>query len=187
MGSQEEQGDPQKPEWERYEEVATFLLNRFAQEFGLKFVEGKQKIQGLRSGTTWEIDAKGVAEGDEGFFIVEFRRYTTSKQNQGKVGTLAYSIINTGAVGGIIVSPLGLQEGAAKIASAENIISIQLHENSTATDFAMKFLHRIMMGLTMRVSAGLSLTANVLRRCDKCGQPFIVVENATLCDDCKNL
>jgi hypothetical protein len=54
-------------------------LNRLAKEFGLEFVEGKQKIQG--SATTWEIDAKGVA-GDEGFFIVECRRHTTSKQSQ---------------------------------------------------------------------------------------------------------
>ena len=48
--------------WRTYEEVADHLLNRFANEFGLKFVEGKQKIQG--SATTWEIDAKGVAGND---------------------------------------------------------------------------------------------------------------------------
>src|ERR1700675_4241463 len=93
-----------EPEWKRYEEVARDLLNRFAQEFGLKFVEGKQRIQGLRSGTAWEIDAKGVAGGEEGFFIVECRRYTTSKQNQEKVSALAYRISDTGAVGGILVS-----------------------------------------------------------------------------------
>lgn len=105
METREGQDDSQKPDWMRYEEVATYLLNRFAKEFGLKFVEGKQHIQGQRSGTTWEIDAKGIAEGDEGFFLVECRRYITSKQSQEKTGALAYRIIDTGAVGGIIVSP----------------------------------------------------------------------------------
>src|SRR5215210_705819 len=96
--------------WESYEQVAAYLLNQFASEFGLERVEGKQKVVGQRSGTDWEIDAKGFRSGDTGFVIVECRRYTTSKQNQGKVGALAYSIIDSGAEGGIIVSPLGLQE-----------------------------------------------------------------------------
>jgi hypothetical protein len=102
------------------------LLNEFATEFGLERVEGKQGIVGQRSGTTWEIEAKGLREGDSGFVIVECRRYTNSKQNQEKVGGLAYRIIDTGAVGGIIVSPLGLQEGAERVAAAENIVRVQL-------------------------------------------------------------
>jgi len=55
--------------WESYQEVATYLLDKFAREFGLNRVEGKQKIQGQYSGTEWEIDAKGVREGNEGFVI----------------------------------------------------------------------------------------------------------------------
>jgi hypothetical protein len=35
----------QQKAWRDYEEVARYLLNRFAKEFGLEFVEGKQKIQ----------------------------------------------------------------------------------------------------------------------------------------------
>jgi hypothetical protein len=68
--------------WQSYEEVATYLLNQCAQEFGLSKVEGKQTIPGLRSDTEWEIDAKGVKEGNEGFVIIECRRYTTSRQSQ---------------------------------------------------------------------------------------------------------
>jgi hypothetical protein len=133
--------------WESYEQVAAFLLDRFAIEFGLERVEGKQKVVGQRSGTHWEIDAKGVREGDTGFVVVECRRYTTSKQNQGKLGTLAYSVIDTGAVGGIIVSPLGLQEGANRVAAAENIISVQLDEESTRHEFVLRFLNMVMVGL----------------------------------------
>jgi hypothetical protein len=102
--------------WETYEEVAAYLLNEIANEFGLQRFEGKQRVVGQRSGTTWEIDAKGIGEGNEIFFIVECRRHRTSRQNQGKVGSLAYSIGDTGAKGGIVVSALGLQAGAAKVA-----------------------------------------------------------------------
>jgi hypothetical protein len=132
--------------WESYEEVAAYLLDRFAQEFGLDRVEGKQDVKGHRSGTSWEIDAKGVRTSDGGFFIVECRRYTTSKQSQEKVGGLAYRIIDSGAAGGILVSPLGLQEGAEKVASAENIFSVRLDENSTRHQFTMQFLNKFMVG-----------------------------------------
>jgi hypothetical protein len=133
--------------WKSYEEVAAYLLNQFAKEFGLERVEGKQEVVGQRSGTTWEIDAKGFRNKDTGFVIVECRRYTTSKQNQEKVGALAYRIIDCGAQGGIIVSPLGLQEGAERVAAAENIVNVRLNENSTRHKYVLQFLNRLMIGL----------------------------------------
>jgi hypothetical protein len=87
--------------WKTYEEVAKYLLNQMADKFGLSHVEGKQKIVGKRSGTEWEIEAKGVNLSDGTFVIVECRRYTTSKQCQEKLGGLAYRILDTGAAGGI--------------------------------------------------------------------------------------
>jgi hypothetical protein len=74
-----------KTTWKSYEEVAAYLLAQNAAEFGLKRVEGKQSIPGYRSGTSWEIDAKGIREGNEGFVIIECRSYTNSKQNQQKL------------------------------------------------------------------------------------------------------
>lgn len=157
--------------WESYEEVAAYLLDQFASEFGLDRVEGKQEILGQRSETTWEIDAKGVRQDNTGFLIVECRRHTTSKQSQEKVGALAYRIIDTGAAGGIIVSPLGLQEGAEKVATAENIVSMQLDENSTRHEYVLRFLNKVMVGLTDSFSFRDSLEielrdkdGNVLRR-----------------------
>jgi hypothetical protein len=47
---------------------------------------------------------------------------------------LAYRIIDTGADGGILVSPLGLQEGAERVAAAENIISVRLNEDCNRYD-----------------------------------------------------
>ena len=119
------------PRWESYEEVAAYLLNQVAEEFGVDTFEGKQDVAGNRSGTSWEIDAKGVRAADGGFMIVECKRWTTDKQPQAIIGSLAYSIIDSGAIGGIIVSPLGIQEGGQKVASAENIFEVHLDENST--------------------------------------------------------
>src|SRR5690348_12178416 len=120
--------------WETYEQVAVYLLNQFAEEFRLGRVEGKQRIVGERSGTSWEIDGKGFLQDGFAFVIVECRRYTSSKQDQSKLGQLAYQIIDTGAQGGIIVSPLGLQEGAERVARAENIVNVRLDEKSTRTE-----------------------------------------------------
>lgn len=150
--------------WQNYEEVATYLLDRFANEFGLCKVEGKQIIPGVRSGTRWEIDAKGLKMDGEGYIIVECRRYTTSKQSQEKMGALAYRIIDTGASGGIIVSPLGVQEGAAMITAAENIQVVHLNENSTTTEYVLQFLNKVMIGVEERIRLGDKAEAIVIKK-----------------------
>jgi len=170
--------------WKSYEGVAAYLLEKNAHEFGLTDVEGKQKIPGRRSGTCYEIDAKGIREGNEGFVIVECRRYTTSKQNQEDLGGLAYRIIDTGAVGGIIVSPLGIQEGAAKIAASENILNVQLDANCTPSEFTMKFLNRLMISIEERLGIGDSCSIEVFTKCRTCGRPFKAVKGETVCPDC---
>jgi hypothetical protein len=149
------------PQWESYEQVGTYLLNRFAAEFGLDCVEAKQEVPGQRSGTAWEIDAKGVRQGNDGFVIVEFRRYTTSRQSQDKMGGLAYRIIDTGARGGIIVSPLGLQKGAEKIAAAENVVNVILNENCNRYEYMMRFLNNLMIGVQDTISVKDSATIEV--------------------------
>jgi len=67
--------------WKTYEEIAAELLDRNAGRFGLERVEGKQNVSGNRSGAKWEIEARGVKLGDEGFVIVEGKRHMTSKPN----------------------------------------------------------------------------------------------------------
>lgn len=152
------------PEWKSYEDVATYLLNEFAAHFGLDHVEGKQAVPGLRSGTEWAIDAKGWREGNDGFVIVECRRYTTSRQNQEKIGGLAYRIMDTGAKGAIIVSPLGLQEGAALVAKAEGITTVQLNANSTEHEYVLQFLNQIMVGLHDQITISDSVTFDLRHR-----------------------
>jgi hypothetical protein len=149
--------------WETYEEVAAYLLDQIAEVLGLEKVEGKQNIVGERSGTTWEIDGKGVRSKEGGFVIIECRRYTKSKQKQEQVAALAYRIMDTGAQGGIIVSPLGIQEGAAKIANSENIQTVTLDENSTTTDYVLRFLNTIFAGVSLKGEGTLTATGTVIK------------------------
>ena len=174
-------------EWRSYEEVATYLLNQCAREFGLSKVEGKQSVPGLRSQTEWEIDAKGVSEGNEGFVIIECRRYTTSKQNQERIASLAYRILDTGAQGGIIVSPLGLQEGAQKVARAERIVNVQLSPDSTSHEFALQFLNKIFLGFQEQISLHDEVSVELIRTCAECGQRFSVIENERVCSKCRQV
>jgi len=173
-----------KQSWQTYEEVAQYLLNEFSHEFGFSEVEGKQVIEGHRSGTKWVIDAKGVRQGNEGFVIVECRQYTTSKQSQEKLGSLAYRILDTGAQGGIIVSPLGIQKGAAKIAEAENILNVRLDSNSTPHDFGMQFLDKLMLSISETIGITDSVSVQLIQKCQSCGGQFTVRENEKLCPNC---
>ncbi|MDO9287168.1 MAG: restriction endonuclease [Thermodesulfovibrionales bacterium] len=145
--------------WANYEEVATYLLNEIAHKFNLNHFEKKQKIKGKKSGVDWEIDAKGVGgKAGEIFLLVECRRHTTAKQRQGDIAALAYIIKDTGAAGGIVVSPLGLQAGARKVANAENIHRVFLTQDCTKNDYLLKFLDEIRMGFLETETEKESLT-----------------------------
>lgn len=163
-------------EWQSYEKVARYLLSRFAETFDLGDVEGKQIVPGL-SGTDWEIDAKGVVEGGAGFVVVECKRYTRSKIDQETMGGLAFRIEDTGAEGGIFVTPIGYQEGAEKVAAHRDIKTALLSAESTTTDYVLRFLNHVFIGLseTVTISDQFSVTIR-----DKDGN---VVENRSSGDD----
>src|SRR4051812_35916433 len=112
--------------WRTYEEVAQYLLNQFAEHLGLERVEEKQKIVGKLSGREIEIDGRGVKVGDTGFVILECKRYKDRVEAE-KLEALAFRITDAGATGGVVVSPMGLQAGAAKIAASQNIVSARLN------------------------------------------------------------
>lgn len=155
-------------EWRTYEEVAQYLIDKFSEKFGLSKVEGKQKLVG-RSGTEWEVDAKGICKSNESIVIIEARRYTTSRLNQEKLGALAYRIRDVGAKGGIIVSPLGLQAGAKKVAECDNIISVEIDANSTIEGFTMRLFGNLFIGVT---SARIKITGHaptvLIKKNEKC-------------------
>ena len=150
--------------WESYEEVAVHLLNELAKRlFGLGRVEGKQVIPG-QSGAKWAIDGKGCSSDGSHFRIVECKRYTKSKVRQDTVAGLAYRIRDAGASGGIFVTTLGLQKGAQTVAAHERIYTVHLDQNSTSTDYILRFLNQAFVGMSTRVSANPSLSMVVVRK-----------------------
>lgn len=172
------------PEWKKYEDVARQLLMHLRKELDLVQVEGKQKLVGRKSGTEWEIEAKGVRSSDGAYVLVECRRYTTSRLNQEDLGGLAWRIIDTEASGGIAVSPLPLQVGAEKVAKAANIVHVQIDADSTPDNFGMRFMSQLLFGVTATASATATADMTVERTCG-CGAKFDPDANAA-CPQCGN-
>ena len=149
-----------KKPWQEYEHVARCLLDRFREHFGLDRVEGKQRVTGVAS--TWELDAKGVLVDGAGIVVVECRRRKT-RVPQEDMGGIAYKIRDVGAGGGLVVTPLPLQKGAASVAAQERIQHVTLTESSTTTDYFMKFLYRIFVGVSSTVVAHDEVKITVIR------------------------
>ncbi len=139
--------------WRTYEELAQLIIKELATEFDLGEVEGKQVIPG-ESGTSWEIDAKGVRIGDSGVVLIECRRYLTSKIKQEQMAAIAYRIKDIGAVGGITVSPLEPQEGAKILAAHENITHVVLDPESTTENYFASFLNKAFVKTTEKLGVG---------------------------------
>lgn len=152
-----------KKQWETYEQVAAYLLNQLAEQFCVGRFEGKQAIAG-DSGTDWEIDAKGCSDGSDRIIVVECKRHTKNGVPQAIAAALAWTIRDLGAGGGILVSPLGLQKGAKKVAAQANIVEVNLDQNSTTTDFILSFLNQIHFGISESVCATDHLVAELRDR-----------------------
>lgn len=142
-------------QWKNYEEVATYLLNKFASHFGVGRVEGKQLVPGI-SGTEWEIDAKGCSNDEGHFIIVECKRYTKNGVSQAIAAGLAWIIQDSGASGGIIVTPIGLQEGAKKVAAKAGIHEVLLKQDATTTDYVLEFLNQVCLGFSNAVNVSIA-------------------------------
>jgi len=150
-------------EWASYEEVAVFLLNQFAEHFELGRVEGHTIV--AAAGTKWDLDGIGYSQDGADFVIVECKRYTTSRIDQETVAGLAYRILKSGASGGIMVTPIGYQAGAIKVADYEGIARVTLNHDCTTTEYVMKFLDQIRMGLADTITASDSVSIQ-LRKAD---------------------
>jgi hypothetical protein len=114
--------------------------------------------------TTWRsyeevaqrlIDAR---INDQGFVIIECRRHTKQGLSQEAVGGLAFRISDTGAAGGIIVSPLPLQSGAKLVAENQGIYEVQLSAESTTSDYVLRFLGRAFHGISINLISESAVT-----------------------------
>ena len=145
---------------ESYEAVGNHLINKFREKFGLETVEVKQVLSGKC--TEWEIDGKGVRLGNEGFLVIESRRYPKSRLSQEQAAGLAFRIEDLGASGGILVSPLGFQEGGKKLAEAKNIAELFLTPDSTNENHVLRFLNETMIGVTEPIPVHVTEKATVV-------------------------
>jgi hypothetical protein len=146
--------------WSNYEEVAHHVLGRLAKRFGLREVQGKQKLRGY-SGTDWEIDAVAFRERDGAPLIVECRLYKRSL-SQEAVAAVAYRIRDTGAAGGFTVSPRPLQKGARKVAARENVQHVQLAPESTRDSWLAKIGDVLEAGLNLRAEGRLEASVEMI-------------------------
>lgn len=147
-------------QWESYEEVAAYLLDQFSSHFGVERFEGKQSATG-DSGTDWELDARGCSSDGQHFVVVECKRHTKTGISQAITASLAWVIEDVGGTGGVLVSPIGLQEGAKKVAASAGIVEVILDKNSTTTDYVLRFLNQVCIGFSEKVTLTESLTITV--------------------------
>jgi hypothetical protein len=146
--------------WETNEDVVRFLLGKLgdALGLGLESVEGQQTLVGA-SGAKWEIDAKGVKADGDAIVVIECRRYPKDSLKQSAVAALAWTISDLNASGGIVVTPIGVQQGGQLVfATAAGIQVVQLDADSTTENYMLKFLGDVFVG---PAGARLTLTGGV--------------------------
>lgn len=71
--------------------------------------------------------------------------------SQEQIAGLAFRIQDTGATGGIVVSPLPLQAGAKIVAASQDIAHVLLSADSTTTDYVL-FLENTFHGVSLEES-----------------------------------
>jgi hypothetical protein len=132
-------------EWERYEAAAREILKQLREHFSLDDVQGKQVVQGA-SGTVWEFDAVGISNPSKRLVLIECR-LTKARQSQDKIAALSFTIQDTKAERGIIVTSKPLQKGAELVASYSGIMHFHLDSRSTSSDFLAQALGKLFIGL----------------------------------------
>jgi hypothetical protein len=151
--------------WRSYEELARYVLRHFADILGMSEVEAKQHLTGA-SGTEWEIDAKGVLTDGRGFLVIECKERTTARLKQNDIASLAFTVDDLGAQGAVIVTSIGLQEGAEKIAKRCDFKTVFLGKDGTFEEFIASCGNRVLRKVTEKASASFSLTSCRCTRID---------------------
>ena len=127
-------------------------------------ITGYKDLPG-NSGTTWRVEGTATKTDDGGLLIIECRRHTTQGLSQESLGGLAFRITDTNGVGGIIVTPLALQSGAALVAKSQSIVYVKLEPWSTSENYLAEFMGTHFHHITQHVGIGFSeeLKVHVIR------------------------
>jgi Restriction endonuclease len=131
--------------WELYENASREVLAQLLHHFGLASVSEKGTVAGT-SGTEWEIDIVGRSDATNALVVVECR-LTKSKQAQTDIAAMAFTMMDTGAESGIMITPEPLQKGAKIVAKSAGIVHFQLDEKSLSNDFLAKMLEKLFIGI----------------------------------------
>jgi len=108
-------------ECDYYETVTRKIFHNLRESLGIYGVsEDKTKHIG-NSSTNWTLDASCYPSEDGILVIIECRRKTTSKVTQEQVGGLAFRVGDIGASSAFMVTPIGFQMGAKKVATAKKL------------------------------------------------------------------
>jgi hypothetical protein len=74
-----------------------------------------------------------------------------------------------GAAGGLMVTPVGYQEGAAKVANARKIGMATLNANATDREYVLRIANQLFVGVVSKIRFGAVTTAVVVRNSGGCG------------------
>lgn len=135
-----------QPDWQKYENYTVNILNdervrdHIKNYFDLPGFEvhPKRKFKGRKTQTIWEIDGHGYDKNGQ-FILLECKQYSSKTVTQSTVAAFAYAIRDIGADRGIIITTLGLQIGAKRVAEAEWIGLVTLSYSSTDKNFFIRF------------------------------------------------
>ena len=146
-------------DWERYEQVVRTILESLREHLGYSRVDPKGDLPG-RSGTEWEIDATAYQLADGKLVLIECKDYPDRKVTQGEMGVHAYHIIETGAAGGLFVTPVGYQKGAKLVANAAKIGMATLNLDATEREYDLNIAGRLFFGREAKGGIRLGATAS---------------------------
>lgn len=170
-----------------YELVTKKILENLRHHLGFDNVCGKEKYQG-KSGTDWEIDASCYRKDTDTLVLVECRRKTTRRIPQEEMAGFAFRIGDIGAAEGLMVTPIGYQEGAKKVAEAAKIGMATLNPDATESEYILTIAGHLFRGLVATDYGTGTDSASVYRTCDVCSSELITPNNGQtfFCPICKS-
>jgi predicted helicase len=149
---------PEKKEWERYEDVARQLIDDIKSYLGLSLVnEDKRKFK-KKDGGECEIDVSAYNISDEKLVLVECRK-KKEPLSQEEVHGFAYRIQQMNTSRGIIVTTIGLQQGARLAADGAKITLIRLGVHSTKEKYIAEIIQQIFVKVTDQLN-GISFASS---------------------------
>lgn len=174
-------------ESERYELVTKKILENLRHHLRFDNVGGKEKYQG-ETGTEWEIDASCYRKDTDTLVLIECRRKTTRRIPQEEMAGFAFRIRDIGAGEGLMVTPIGYQKGAKKVAKAARIGMATLNPEATESEYILTIANRLFRGLLVLDHGTETDNVSVYRTCDACGSELITQDSGKtfFCPICRS-